>query len=82
MPLFSFGRFFSNAASGTRSLLDSETGLLILPRHGHGHHSAIPAKEVTKVALKLKYLYDLSSLVGIIYMLKLRNTDLCFASKD
>jgi len=59
MPLFSFGRFFSGgASSGTRSLLDDEANPLILPHHRHRHQSGMPAKEVTKVALKLKHLVE------------------------
>ncbi|RPB28956.1 hypothetical protein L211DRAFT_881447 [Terfezia boudieri ATCC MYA-4762] len=56
MPLFSFGRFFSGAVNGTRSLLDNEADPLILPHHRQ--HNAMPAKDVTKVALKLKYLIE------------------------
>ena len=82
MPLFSFGRFTSGAVNGTRSLLGDEADPLILPRHRHRHHSAIPAKEVTKVALKLKYLYGLSSPDRIISIMNHRNINLCSDSKD
>lgn len=57
MPLFSFGRFFSATANGTRSLLDDEADPLVLPHHRH-RQSGMPAKEVTKIALKLKYLIE------------------------
>lgn len=70
MPLSSFVRFFSGASNGTRSLLDDETDPLVLPHHRHKHSSAMPAKEVTKVALKLKYLYALNSLDEIISVMK------------
>ena len=80
MPLSSFGRFFSGTANGTRLLLDDEADPLILPRHRH--HNVMPAKEVTKVALKLKYLYGLSSLNEIISMMKCRNVNLYPDSKD
>jgi len=82
MPLVSFGRFFSGAANGTRSLLGDDTDPLILPRHRHSHNSAMLAKEVTKVALKLKYLYDLNSRDEIIFMMKHRNVNLYSDLKD
>ena len=60
MPLHNFGRFFASGSSnGARLLLDEEIDPLVHRRHNHEYHSAIPAKEVTKVALKLKYLYAL-----------------------
>ncbi|KAF8423098.1 hypothetical protein EV426DRAFT_603846 [Tirmania nivea] len=55
MPLFSFGQFFSSAANGARPPLEDEVDSLILPRH---RHSTLPVKEVTKAALKLKYLIE------------------------
>ena len=59
--MYSFGRFFASGSSnGARSLLGDEIGPLIHGRRTHGYHSVIPAKDVTKVALKLKYLYVLS----------------------
>ncbi|KAF8439216.1 hypothetical protein BGX38DRAFT_1208331 [Terfezia claveryi] len=58
MPLFSFGRFFSGTVNGTTSLLDNEADPLILPHNRYSHHNAMPAKDVTKVALKLKYLIE------------------------
>ncbi|KAF8477351.1 hypothetical protein BDZ91DRAFT_709107 [Kalaharituber pfeilii] len=55
MPLNIRRIFTFNSRKGR---VDDETSTFLLPRHRHSHHSAIPPKEVTKAALKLKHLVE------------------------